>query len=603
MPQKVTTFQKALQMLSPREKKTGLLILGLIMLKGIGDMISVATVVPFLSLLGNPELVQTNPVANYFFELFGFNGADEFIMMVGVAIVLVLLTISAVRSITTYALNRWVAMREYSLSLRLLSIYMRQPYEFFLNRHSFELNTYILGESARVVREFYKPAVEIINGFMTFIMIVAFLLWAEPGTTLISVLGFGSCYFALYFSIKALIKRMGDEIVVTNRAKFRIAGEALGGIKQIKLLGREKNYISTFSKPAARQAKIKAINATLRQVPKFILEALAFGGIIVLTLVLVARNGGVESGAITSILPTLGLYAFAGYRILPTMQSMYASSATLKFGAAAVEAIYEDMSKTSASARSLKHNEEALNLTKNVAFQNVNYRYPGSTDGGLTDMSFEIGRGLTVGVVGTTGAGKTTLVDVFLGLLPTTSGSIVVDGKALTDDCMRNWQAGIGYVPQDVFLVDASVSENIAFGIPKEEIDDKAVYRAAASAQILDFITTQMPDGFDTHVGERGVRISGGQRQRIGIARALYHNPEIIVFDEATSALDNVTERELMREIDALSGTKTVIMIAHRLSTVKGCDFILVLDKGRLVGKGAYNELLAKNKYFQSLTH
>lgn len=603
MSKKLTTFQKALRMLTPREKKTGLWVLGLIILKGIGDVISVATVMPFLSLLGTPELVNTNPIANYFYTNLGFESIDGFIFAVGIAIVLVLVAISVLRSLTAYALNRWIFMREYMLSRRILSNYICQPYEFFLDRHTDELKTYILNESRRVVVEAYKPAAEIINALMTFVMVVMFLIWAEPVTTLVSVLAFGVCYGALYFSLRSMLKRMGNEVLLTNKARFRATGEALGGIKQIKLLGRERNYISAFSTPAKRQAQVRAINATLRQVPKFGLEAIAFGGIIILTLFLVRSNGGVESGAIASSLPTLGLYAFAGYRLLPTMQVMYASFATLKYGAAAVEAIYEDLNNTEKTKALPKKTASPLHHSDHIAFRNINYLYPGTTDGGLKDISFEIKKGMTIGVVGTTGAGKTTLVDVFLGLLPATGGDIVVDGDVLTEARMPNWQASIGYVPQDIFLVDASISENIALGIPKNDIDDNAVRKAAISAQIHDFIEAEMPEGFDTHVGERGVRISGGQRQRIGIARALYHNPEIIVFDEATSALDNTTERELMKEINALSEDKTIIMIAHRLSTVEECDFILVLDKGHLVGMANYEELLAENTYFQSLTH
>ncbi len=588
-------------MLEPRERKSGLLVLGLITLKGIGDTVGVATIMPFLSLLGNPELVETNPIANFFYTYIGFQTADSFIMMVGIAFVCLLIAVSILRSVTAYALNRWIFMREYSLSRRLLSVYLRQPYEFFLNRHTGQLSTYILNESSHVVSNAYRPAVEIINSLMTFVMIGSFLLWAQPVTTIISVLAFGGCYFLLYSSLKAVIARMGSEALHANQARFRIAGEALNGIKQIKLLGREQSYISGFATAAARQAKLRAINATLRQVPKFGLEALAFGGIIILTLVLVARNGGVGSGTIAEIIPVLGLYAFAGYRILPTMQVMYSSFSALRFGEASINAVFDDLNLTTELAKLPKARVSPLVLTKSVNFKGINYQYPGSDEGGLKDLTFEIGRGQTVGVVGTTGAGKTTLVDVFLGLLPTTSGRIVIDGEDLTPERIRKWQASVGYVPQEVFLVDASIKENIALGIPKDEIDDAAVRKAATSAQLLEFIETQMPEGFDTHVGERGVRISGGQRQRVGIARALYHNPEILVFDEATSALDNATERELMKEINALSGDKTIIMIAHRISTLKDCDYVLVLEKGRLARKVTYDELLADNTFSEEL--
>jgi len=257
-----------------------------------------------LSLLGTPELVNTNPIANYFYTLLGFESIDGFIFMVGVAIVVVLVAISSLRSVTAYALNRWIFMREYTLSRRILTNYISQPYEFFLDHHTDNLKTYILNESRRVVAESYKPAAEIINALMTFVMVVAFLIWAEPVTTLVSVLAFGLCYGTLYLSLRSLLRRMGNEVLLTNKARFRVTGEVLGGIKQIKLLGREQNYVSAFSKPAKRQAQVRAINATLRQIPKFGLEAIAFGGIIILTLMIVARNGGVESGAIASSLPT-----------------------------------------------------------------------------------------------------------------------------------------------------------------------------------------------------------------------------------------------------------------------------------------------------------
>ncbi len=589
-------------MLTPRERKSGLLLLCLIIVKGVGDMIGVATIMPFLSLLGNPDLVKTNPIANYFYVLFDFRTVDSFITMVGVAFVCMLIAVGILRSVTAYALNRWISMREYSLSLRLLSVYLRQPYEFFLNRHTGQLGTYILNESAQVVANAFRPATEIINSLMTFFLIASFLLWAEPTTTIISVLAFGGCYFLLYYSLKAMISRMGDDVLQANQARFKIVVEAFNGVKQIKLLGREQSYVAEFANAAARQAKIRALSLTLRQVPKFGLEALAFGGIIILTLVLVARNGGPGSETVADILPILGLYAFAGYRMLPTMQTMYSSISSLRFGEAAVNAIYDDLNLPTESTDFPKSHVTPLGLTKSVNFISLNYQYPGSDEGGLKDLTFGIDRGQTVGVVGTTGAGKTTLVDVFLGLLPATDGRIVIDDKDLTPSRVRQWQASVGYVPQEVFLVDASVSENIALGIPKDEIDNEAVRKAATSAQLLEFIETQMPEGFDTHVGERGVRISGGQRQRIGIARALYHNPEILVFDEATSALDNATERELMKEINALSGDKTIIMIAHRISTLKDCDYVLVLEKGRLARKVTYDELLADNTFSEELT-
>ncbi|WP_268808473.1 ABC transporter ATP-binding protein [Roseovarius albus] len=531
----------------------------------------------------------------------GFTSIDGFLIALGCGVFAMILISAVLRSVAVYAINRWVMSREYSLSRRLLDVYMRQPYAFFLDRHTGDLSTYILSETHRVVGDAYKPAADILNSLVTFVFIVSLLLWTEPMMTLVSVAVLGGCYLVLFTILKPLIKRMGEAVVKSNKARFRIAGEALGGVKQIRLLGRERNYISAYSDPARTQARVRAANATLRQVPKFALEVIAFGGIVVLTLFLVTRSGGVEGDAIAKSLPLLGLYAFAGYRLLPTMQIIYASAATLRYGSAAVEAVYKDLGKGRSLARLPSEQAKPLPLNQRLELLSVSYKYPGAKTEGLSDINICIERGMTVGLVGSTGAGKTTLIDVLLGLLTPTGGEMLVDGVALTSDNIRSWQANVGYVPQEIFLTDSTIAQNIAMGVPVDQISMKRVEQACRMAQIYDFVVDELPNGFETAVGERGVRLSGGQRQRIGIARALYNNPEVIVFDEATSALDNATEREVMNEISALSGSKTIIMIAHRLTTIEKSDKVIVLDQGRVVGDGTFSELSKKNTYFQNI--
>jgi len=297
----------------------------------------------------------------------------------------------------------------------------------------------------------------------------------------------------------------------------------------------------------------------------------------------------------------LGLYAFAALRLLPAAQQIYQGIAQTRAGTATLDAIYADLCERERLAPMAARAPEPLHPQQGVGFAGVTYRYPNAPTDALQQIDLDLPVGSALGIVGTTGAGKTTLVDVLLGLLRPTAGAITVDGQPVTDDNLRAWQRSLGYVPQDIFLTDATVTENIAFGIEPAQIDTEQVERCARLAQVHDFVTNEMPEGYDTIVGERGVRLSGGQRQRIGIARALYHNPDILVFDEATSALDTVTERAVMQAIDALHGTKTLVIIAHRLSTVAHCDQVMLLDHGRVEGCGTFDELKAGNERFRRM--
>jgi ABC-type multidrug transport system fused ATPase/permease subunit len=426
-------------------------------------------------------------------------------------------------------------------------------------------------------------------------------MWADPVVTILSMAVLGGVYVILYIGLRPLIRRMGESLVTANKERFKVAGEALGGVKQIKLIGREQHYVAAYTVPARKQARIRALNATIRVLPRYAIETLAFGGIVLLTLALISRTGATGGAAFVEIAPLLGLYAFAGYRMLPNLQMLYASAATMRTGTAVINALHGDFEAGASLRRPPKIAPVPLGLRDRLVFDAVSYRYPNASSGSLDRLTVEVERGSTVGIVGATGAGKTTFVDLLLGLLTPETGQIRVDGQPITHENVRAWQASLGYVPQDIFLIDASVSENIAMGVSRDQIDPERTESAARLARIHDFVIRELPNGYDTPIGERGVRLSGGQRQRIGIARALYGNPDVVVFDEATSALDNVTEREVMSEIANLSGAKTLIVIAHRLTTVRGCDKIIVLDQGRVVGLGTYDQLAEDNVHFRKL--
>lgn len=595
------TWRKAISLLTPRERRTSLALLALVMLKGLGDAVGVASVMPFLAVLGDPGLVERNAALSAAYVAFDFTSTERFATALGAVVVAFLFASAALRAATAYAINRWTAMREYTLSRKLIETYLRQPYEYFLDRHSGDLSTSILSEASRVVMEAFRPGMELISNLATLLAVVLLLLWTDPLTTMVTVAVFGGGYLLLFRALRPALRRLGEALVAANRARFRLAAEAFGGIKQIRLTGREAGYVAAFAEPSLTQARVKAAQATMVQVPRFAVEALAFGGVVALTLYLVESRGGVESAAFTKVLPILGLYAFAGYRLLPTAQALYKAAGTVRYAAPAVETVHRDLALRRSLPKLRPTPAAPLGLRRSVAFRNVSYRYPGAAAPSLEGVSVEIPRGSTVGVVGATGAGKTTFNDILLGLLRPSGGEVVVDGAPLTGATLDGWHATVGYVPQDIFLSDATVARNIAMGVPPAEITMERVERAARIARIHDHVVGALPDGYQTAIGERGVRLSGGQRQRLGIARALYHDPQLIVFDEATSALDAVTEREVMEQVDALAGDRTIVMIAHRLSTVRGCDRIIVLENGRVAEVGAYDELHKANGVFRSL--
>lgn len=594
-------FRKLLSLLRRGEKRRGALILVMVTVMAGLEMAGIASVMPFLSVLGNPEVVRENVWLSAVYERLGFQSVDDFLLALGVAAFVLILVSTGFRMLTHYAMNQFIEMRRHSISARLLETYLRQPYAYFLNRHSSDMAKAILSEVDQVVSQVFRPALEMIAYGVVLLGIVILLLIVDPVIAMVVTGVLAGIYALIYSAVRGLLGRIGSDRVHANRERFTAAGEALGGIKDIKLLGREQAYLSRFYQPSRRFARHQATNQTLSQVPNFLVEAVAFGGILILSLVLLAAEGGVDGGGLGEILPVLGVYAFAGLRMKPASKKIYAGLAKLRFGAAAVDNIYNDLHDREALAEIRGEAESPMPIREELSLKDVHFAYPGAENEALSGIDLTVPVGSAVGLVGTTGAGKTTLVDVLLGLLQPTRGTICVDGAAITEKNIRCYQQSLGYVPQDIFLTDSSVAENIALGVPSVKIDQDRVERCARMAQVHDFIMEDMPGQYQTVVGERGVRLSGGQRQRIGIARALYHDPQVLVFDEATSALDNVTEKAVMEAIHGLHKQKTIIMIAHRLSTVRDCDKVVLLDKGMVAGTGTYEELEKESDRFRAM--
>ncbi|WP_114966648.1 ABC transporter ATP-binding protein [Alkalilacustris brevis] len=588
-------------LLTPRERRMAAGVGAVMAFAALASAAMVVSIMPFLHVLTDVGVIQNNATMAMLRERGGFASDYDFVVALGIATVVFIFLVNMVLLASHYLLTRFSVMRIHSLAVRLLSAYLRQPYEFFLNRHSGEISKSVLSEVNQVVSGFLLSLGNLVAATMTSAAIMVALVWVSPGIALGGILVIGGAYALIYGGVRAYLARLGRQRVKANGQRFRIASEALTGAKEIKLAGREQSYIGRFSRPARTYARTQARARVIEGAPKYLLQAVLFGGIVLICLLMIDRASFEGGGALGGIVPVLGAFALGAQKLMPEVQKLFAALTKMRTTAPAVAHLHGDLVLAQGRPALPATPPAPLRMRATLAFDRVSYRYPGAELAGLSDVTLEIHRGERIGIVGATGAGKSTFADLVLGLLEPHSGVIAVDGVALSGATLRAWQAGIGYVPQEIFLTDSSVAENIAFAIPPAEIDRARVEESARLAQIDAFIREELPQGYDTFVGERGVRLSGGQRQRLGIARALYRDAGLIVFDEATSALDNLTEREVMAAIDALPGDKTVLMIAHRLSTVRRCNRILVLDKGRVAGFGDWETLMQDCPAFRQM--
>ncbi len=560
----------------------------------------IGSILPFLAVLSDPSRIQSEAALSWAFNSFSFKSNYAFLVALGLGSLAVILIANILQVSRIWVIQRFTMMRSHSLSYRLLARYLWQPYEFFLDDHSGRMSTQILSEAQQFVQSFLRPAAEVFASGITTIAIVGLLFLVNPIVAMWALALLGGAYLILYWLIRGLAARLGRVRAEANRARYRAINEALGGIKDTKLLGIEQHSLESFHAPSLRMAEANTTVNFVGEAPHYLMQALAFGGMILLCIILMSNEESSGGTPVATIVPILGVFAFAGQRLMPELSKLYRGATQLRYGTAAVNTLYADLVQGEPGEKCDEIADRALGLKHSLQLQNVCFRYPNAERLGLEGIDLTIRAGERIGIVGTTGAGKTTLADIILGLLRPTSGTILVDGIKVTTENVYSWRRSVGYVPQEIFLNDASIAENIALGASPKDIDEGRLREVAQIAQIAHLIDEELPDGYRTTLGERGVRLSGGQRQRVGIARALYRHTELIVFDEATSALDNMTENEVMDAINAMPG-KTVIMIAHRLSTVRLCDRLVVLEAGRIVGLGNWDDLRRDSVAFQKI--
>ena len=588
-------IKKIYLLLSPSDRKRAFTLLILILFMAFFEMIGVASILPFISILTNPSLVDTNTFLKSLFEvsfLFGVKNNQEFLFFLGLITFILLLTSLTIKIITIYYQIRFVQAVQHSLSKRLVEIYLKQPYSWFLNNHSADFGKTILHEIGMITGNGINPLIELIAKGAITITILCLLIISNPPLALVVGSTLSISYLLIFKSSKKYIQRLGKERLSNNKKRFISISEAFGAIKEIKINGLENTYINRFANPNLSMAKNIATSSTIEKLPRFFVEAIAFGGIILLILYLMAQTGSFNQS-----LPIISLYAFAGYRLIPALQIIYTSFSKFVFAGPSVDQIYKDL--TSLKKFDFSFDKEILEYNKIINLRNINYYYPKATKTAIKNINLSIHHKTTVGFVGATGSGKTTTVDIILGLLEPQSGTLEVDGKIISNTNVRAWRKLIGYVPQFIYLSDDTIAANIAFGANPEEINLKTVERVSKIANLHDFVINDLPNKYQTTIGERGVRLSGGQRQRIGIARALYHNPQILILDEATNSLDSYTEKAVMDAVSHLNQQMTIIIIAHRLNTLSFCDKIFYFEKGELKNQGSFDELIKVSETFE----
>lgn len=595
-------IQSLFLLLTKQQRKKLLQLQALVIVMAFAELASIVAIGPFMALVADIGRLEGGGALAQLYELTGFSEPEPFLFWLGVGVLATLALAASVSIYTSWRLSLYAQQVGAELSVRLYRHYMQQPWLFHASGSSSQLVNKVAHECNRVTNQLIQPLMQMnAKVILSFVLLVAIFVF-NPGIALVGLVVFASAYGLLYWLVRRTLSHKGTKVTQANRLRFKLMNEGFGGIKDTLLLGRQADFNQRFQAASIEYGRAQGVARGLTLAPRYAIELIAFGAVIFLVLYLLAAY----EGELGSILPMLSLYALAGFKLLPAFQQIYTGVASIKSNLAAFDGLEADLKQSQQQeakpAQPANQNECITKLSpqEHIELHNICFTYPGKQQAALQGLTLRIPVNQVVGLVGASGSGKSTAIDLLLGLLEPQQGELRVDNQPIRGKQKRAWQNNIGLVSQSIFLADGSVRENIAFGLPAEQIDEHKV-RLAATRADLDALLDELPEGLDTRVGERGVQLSGGQRQRIGIARALYDDAEVLVLDEATSALDGVTEKRVMNAILSFSGNKTIVMIAHRLATVRQCDCIYLLDKGKLLDAGSFDQLVKRNKRFKQL--
>jgi ABC-type multidrug transport system, ATPase and permease components len=564
---------------------------------GLLEVIGVASILPFMQLIGEPNAIEQSSMLSAGYQFFGFEGHQEMFIYFGIGIIVLIGITNTFTIFTTWLKYKYTWNIAHNLSIRLLNRYIEKSYNFFLNTNTTKLQTYIISEVNSLTGGVILPFIELISRLFAVTVIFTFLLTVDAQIALIMFGSLGSAYTLIYLSQKSVLRKIGKHRIEMNMLRYKSLQEFLDGIKTVMVYNKQNFFYDRFEYASNEFCNVQPKYNLLLAVPKYVLEFLAFGGILGVTMYLYINSGNIQSA-----IPRLSLYAVAGYRLLPALQKIFTSIAKIRHNYPVLERLHDDLKY------SLKYsNKSTTSVLPQMDFKDLievnqlRFTFDNAENTIIKGLNLNIIKGEVIAFVGSTGSGKTTLVDLLVGLLQPTSGSINIDGVPLNSKNIKSWRNILAYVPQEVFLFDDTVLKNLVIGNQQEIANFEKLKQVCQIANILDFIEQELPKGFETKIGERGVRLSGGQRQRLGLARALYTNPQLLILDEATSALDSITEKNIISSLKQLPNNITTIIIAHRLSTIKHADCIYVLDDGNILSKGNYDNLMKTNDAFRTM--
>lgn len=580
----------------PARKVHWVLLVALAVFVSALEMVGALIVYILLELVVDPEAPIDLPIVGDLRER--LPDVDPNALMLGVVIGMAVFTLlrAAAKVGAKYAQYRVAYNAGARLSIALVEGYLNLPYSAHLEKNSAGLIRNAREAVIETVRGVLLPTIKVLAETLVVVGLLVVLTTIDPIATGVAVLVVGLTATVLLVVIQPRLKRIGRTAHRQNQVSYKWLQQALHGIRDIRILGRESYFARKYGKSQTKLARTRYLSSTAGALPSVIFEAVLIG--LILLLFGLAIVTGSESQSIVSL---LGLFAYAGLRLQPSMQQIVGGLNEIRHASAPLDDIHADLEEIHANATRLADDGlQRLEFRDSLRLDNVSYTYHGSGVPALRDVDLEIHAGEQIGICGPTGSGKTTLVDLMTGLLDPTTGKVTVDGRDISEH-LREWHLNLGVVPQMVFLTDDTLRRNIALGVPDPEINEDALHQAIGLAQLEDFIEA-LPEGLETTVGERGIRISGGQRQRIAIARALYRRPAVIILDEGTSALDSATEGSLMASLESLRGQHTVILIAHRLSSVKNSDRVIFVDQGAVAGVDTFDELERTNERFRLLT-
>ena len=593
----IKTIIEFFSLLTPSQRRRFYTLQILLVIMTFAEVASIFSITPFMALVGDPSILQKEGFLRILYEKSNLDEPYKFIFYLGF-VVLAILIISALISIfITWRLAMFATKIGVEIGDRLYSHYLNRDWLFHTMKSSSNLTEKISTETYRITHMFLLPLMYMNARLFLTLFVFLILLVYDPIVSIICLIVFSITYIIIIKLARARLEINSKNISAMFLERFKLMSDSFGGIKEVLLLDKSSEFKKSFIKAGNKLAYSEGLNRAIALVPRYFMELIGFASMIALVLYLIANS----KGNLGLLLPILSIYAIAGVKLLPALQQIYNSIVTIQGNLSAYESIREDLININMDIeQKVEDNQQVWSKHNEISLKNITFNYPHKKSFALKDVSLVIKPNTTVGFVGTSGSGKSTLIDVIIGLIKPQQGEITIDRTPLIRQNLRTWQNKIGLVPQVIFLTEGTISENVAFGIPQDLINHEQVKKVLKLAYLEEWVLG-LENGVHSKVGERGIQLSGGQKQRIGIARALYYEADVLVFDEATSALDGITEKAIMRAINDFTGKKTLIMIAHRLTTVQKCDKIFMMNNGSIVDSGTYQQLLKKNEQFKKM--